>query len=165
MPGVWIDARDRCIGGRGDMRVVLESSITLFDRAGPELDQGAALRLLSELVLLPGAWLDERYVSWAPIGARRARASLRVEATVVSGEVEFGDDGLPRTFSTERYLDTGAGQPRLVPWSGDYAEYRRVDGLLVPHRLVAHWHLDGRRVPYADFTVDTLEYDVREPFS
>jgi hypothetical protein len=46
-PGLWIDARDRGIDGKGNMFVSFESSITLFDRVGRELDQGAMLRLLS----------------------------------------------------------------------------------------------------------------------
>lgn len=95
------------------MVVSLESSLTLFDRAGHELDRGALLRLLSDLALLPSVMLDGRYVSWAPIDARRARAALRVQGVSVAGVFEFGDDALPGSFHAERYLDTGSGQPRL----------------------------------------------------
>lgn len=165
VPGVWIDARDRSVGGQGNMVVRLESSITLFDRAGPELDQGALLRLLSDLVLLPSAMLDERYVAWTPIDDRHARASLRVREASVSGVFEFGDDALPSAFHADRYFDSGSGQPRLLPWSGDYADYRRVAGLLVPHHFIGYWHVDGQRIPYVDFTLETPEYDVRDPFS
>lgn len=165
LPGVWIDARDRSVGGKGNMVVSLESSVTLFDRAGHELDQGALLRLLSDFVLFPSVMLDERYVAWTPIDDRHARASLRVEGCSVSGVFEFGADGLPSSFHAERYLDTGSGEPRLLPWSGDYADYRRVDGLLVPHHFIGYWHVDGQRIPYVDFILETPEYDVREPFS
>ncbi|HTV19248.1 MAG TPA: DUF6544 family protein [Polyangiaceae bacterium] len=165
VPGVWVDARDRSIGGKGNMVVSLESTLTLFDRAGRELDQGALLRLLSDFVLFPSVMLDERYVGWTPIDERHARASLRVQGSVVSGVFEFGDDGLARSFHSERYLDTGAGEPRLLPWSGDYDDYRRVHGLLVPHHFVGYWHVDGERIPYVDFTLEPPEYDVRDPFS
>jgi hypothetical protein len=165
VPGVWIDARDRSIGGKGNMVVSLESSVTLFDRAGRELDEGALLRLLSDFVLFPSAMLDERYVDWAPIDDRHARASLRVEGCAVTGVFEFGDDGLPRSFQADRYLDTGAGQPRRLPWSGDYDDYRRVDGVLVPHHFVGYWHVGGQHIAYVDFILETPEYDVREPFS
>jgi hypothetical protein len=74
-------------------------------------------------------------------------------------------DGLPSSFHAERYLDTGSGEPRLLPWSGDYADYRRVGGLLVPHHFSGYWHVDGQRIPYVDFILETPEYDVREPFS
>jgi hypothetical protein len=163
-PGVWIDARDRGVNGKGNMLVSLESSITLFDRAGPELDQGSMLRLLSELVLLPSVMLDERYVSWQSLDERRAAATLRAPGVSVTGTFEFGDDGLPRSFRAERFFDTGSGEPKLLPWSGNYEDYRRVSGLLVPHHIIGYWHVDGQPIPYVDFLLDTPEYDVREPF-
>jgi hypothetical protein len=39
-PGLWIDGRDRAVGGEGNMLVKAASSITLSDASGPELDQG-----------------------------------------------------------------------------------------------------------------------------
>jgi hypothetical protein len=162
--GVWIDARDRAINGKGNMLVSLESSVTLFDRSGSELDQGSMLRLLSEFVLFPSVMLDERHVSWKPLDERHALATLRAPGVSVTGTFEFGDDGLPRSFRAYRYLDTGTGEPKLLPWSGDYEDYRTVNGLLVPHHFIGYWHLDGQRIPYVDFVLETPEYDVQEPF-
>jgi hypothetical protein len=163
-PGIWIDARDRGVGGKGNMRVSLDSSVTLFDRAGPELDQGAMLRLLSDFVLLPSVLLDARYVSWRAVDDRHAQATFHAPGISVSGTFEFGDDGLARSFSAERYLDSGAGAPQLLPWSGEYEDYRSVGGLLVPHHFLGYWHVAGERIAYVDFTLDTPEYDVREPY-
>jgi uncharacterized protein DUF6544 len=163
-PGIWIDARDRGIDGKGNMRVSLDSSITLFNRVGKELDQGSMLRLLSDFVLLPSVLLDERHVSWKAVDDRHALATLRAPGISVSGTFEFGDDALARSFRADRYMDTGEGEARLLPWSGDYEDYRRVDGLLVPHHFIGYWHVDGQRIPYVDFVLETPEYDVREPF-
>ena len=165
-PGVWIDAVDRGIGGRGRMSVSLLSVVTLFDRAGPELDQGAMLRLLSELVLFPQLLSDARYVSWQPLDDARALCTLRVPGSgpSVSGTFEFGHDDLPTSFHAERYLDSGKGPATLLPWSGDYLDYRAVDGVLVPHHFIGYWHVDGRRVAYVDFVLEPPEYDVPEPY-
>lgn len=38
-------------------------------------------------------------------------------------------------------------------------DYREVDGLLVPHRLVAHWKRQEEYVPYARFEVERIAYD------
>jgi len=163
-PGLWVDARDRCVAGVGGMLVSLESSYTLFDRSGPELDQGSLLRLLSDLVLFPDALLDTRYVAWSELSETAARVALRLDAREVSGVFTFGADGLPQRFSAERYFDTGRGRAELRPWSGDYADYREVDGLLVPHHFVGYWHVDGGRIPYVDFQLERPEYDVAKPY-
>jgi len=79
-PGVWVDARDMAANGRGSMRVLLDSTVAIADAQGPELDQGAALRLLAEMVWYPSALFDSRYVSWSAIDERRATGMLRARS-------------------------------------------------------------------------------------
>jgi hypothetical protein len=159
LPGLWIDARDRCLNGRGNMLVSLESSLTLACRSGPEIDQGALLRLLGETVWVPTAFLDDRHVVWTAVDDRSARATLRVGGREVTGVFEFGKDDLPIAISGDRYRDLGGGRTALTPWSGTFHDYRTVDRLLVPYRVVAQWHVDDQRVPYARFHVERLEYE------
>ncbi len=161
-PGFWVDARDRCSGGVGNMRISLESTVTLGDNSGPQMDQGAMIRLLGEMAWFPTAYLDERHVTWAAMDDRRARASLKLQGREVAAVFEFADDGLPLRVSAERYRLEG-GKNVLTPWSGEYGDYRNVDGLLVPHLLAAFWHVEGNRVPVLRFLVEELKYDVSPP--
>jgi uncharacterized protein DUF6544 len=158
-PGVWIEARDRSVGGAGHMLVKAESTVTLADRSGPELDQGALLRLLAEMVWFPTAFLDRRYVTWLPIDEHRASATLSVGGLEASATFTFGSEGLPELLSAERYREVG-GRSVLTPWSGEYADYREVGGLLVPYRVEVGWGIDGRSLPYARWIIDRIEYDV-----
>jgi hypothetical protein len=164
MPGLWVEARDRSTGGEGQMLVRAESTFTLADSRGPELDQGALLRLLGEMVWFPTAFLDERYVTWEALDDRRATAVLRVGGREVRGVFVFGEDGMPASFQADRYRDVGGGQSVLTPFRGECANFRDETGLLVPHHMTAWWHVDGKAVPYARFIVDTLDYDETEPF-
>jgi hypothetical protein len=75
-PGLWIDARDRSVNGVGNMFVTMESTFTLADSRGPQLDQGALMRLLGEMTWLPTAFLDGRYVRWSAVDEHRASATL-----------------------------------------------------------------------------------------
>jgi hypothetical protein len=159
-PGLWVDARDRSFQGAGSMRIRAESLFTLADASGPELDQGALLRLLGEMTWFPTAFLDDRHVAWTAVGEARARATLRVGGREVAGLFEFGADGLPARFLADRYRDLGGGRTALTPFVGETADYREVGGLLVPHRMTAAWEIDGRPAPYARFLVERLEYDL-----
>jgi hypothetical protein len=158
-PGVWVEALDRCVSASGSMLVTAESTFTLVDRKGPEIDQGGLLRLLPEMAWFPTAFLDERYVTWSPIDDRHARAVLHVHGQEVAGTFEFGEDDLVAGFSASRYRDLGGGKAVLTPFSGECRDYREVGGLLVPHLMTASWHLDGQRVPYARFEVEELGFD------
>ena len=163
VPGLWFDARDRSVAGVGGVRAMAESSFTVVDSAGPEIDQGSLLRLLGEMVWFPTAFLDDRYVTWAAVDDQQARATLRVAGREVACVFHFGADDLPAAVSADRYRDVG-GRAVSTPWSGDVADYRAVDCLLVPHRISAYWHVEGRRIPYAKFNLERLEHDVPTPF-
>lgn len=154
-PGLWIDARDQLAAGRGSMRVMLDDTVTLIDAIGPHLDQGAALRLLAELVWLPTALFDSRFVAWEPIDDMHARASLRVAELEVSATFTFGDDGYPRSVSAERYDDTGA----LREWGGVYSDWREVDGLRVPFEAKVSWELERGTFTYAHWHMESFTYD------
>jgi hypothetical protein len=127
------------------------------------VDKGELLRLLGEMVLIPSAFL-ERHVSWSAMDERRARATLRVNGREVNGVFEFGEDDLPRRFSADRDRDLGDGETVSTPWSGEFRDYRQIDGLVVPFHVVACWHVDGKRIPYADFVVQQFEPDAAEAF-
>ncbi|WP_248342387.1 DUF6544 family protein [Anaeromyxobacter paludicola] len=162
-PGISVGARDRSVGGEGNMHVLVSSTFTLQDARGPTLDQGALLRLLGELVWLPTALRDARYVRWEPLDAASARATLGVGGRTVTATFHFGPDGLPARFTAERYRDV-KGEGVLTPFVGACADYREVDGLKVPFRMEAAWIVDGRERPYARFQVEQLELDPAGPF-
>jgi hypothetical protein len=162
-PGVWVDGRDRSVAGEGNMLIVAASTWTLADARGPELDQGALVRLLGELTWLPGALVDPRYVTWAPRDARSARATLAVGGRAVEALFHFGPDGLPERFEAERHREVD-GRSVLTPFVGHLADFRQVDGVRVPFRLEAAWVVDGREQPYARWEVERFELDRAEPF-
>ena len=162
-PGVWIHARDRSFSGEGHMLVQVAATWTLGDVRGPEMDQGALLRLLAEMVWFPTAFLDGRHVAWEPVDDSHARATLRVGGRQVSATFEFGADGLPAGVTAERYRDSG-GQAILTPWDGTFGEYRDVDGLRIPFRAEVSWRMGAQREPYARWVFEQVEYDRPEPY-
>jgi hypothetical protein len=154
-PGIWVDARDMAAKGEGSMRVLLDSTITIADAHGPELDQGSALRLLAEMVWYPTALFDARYVIWSAIDDRHATATLRFGAREVSGVFEFGSDGLPVGMSAERFMDKHG----LRPWGGTYRDWRNVSGMRVPFEAMVTWQLETGPFTYAHWLVQAVDYD------
>lgn len=155
VPGMWVDARDMAVAGEGSMRVLLDDTIALVDARGPQLDQGAALRLLAEMVWYPTSLFDPRYVTWSAIDADHARATLRFGDREVSGVFEFGPDGLPLRMSAERFTDQG----ELRPWGGVYRDFRTVSGMRVPFEAEVTWQLASGPFTYAHWLVESMEYD------
>ena len=154
-PGVWMDARDMAVAGKGSMRVLLDATVPVVDAHGPELDQGSALRLLAEMVWYPTALFDARYVVWSGIDATHARATLRFGELEVSAVFAFGADGLPVGMSAQRFTDQG----ELRPWGGTYHDFRVVSGMRVPFEAIVTWQLESGPCPYAHWLIDAMTYD------
>jgi hypothetical protein len=154
-PGVWVHARDMLLHAEGSMFVLLDDTVTLADVRGPELDQGAALRLLAEMVWYPTALFDARSVTWEAVDADHALATLRVGPVAVSGTFEFGPDGLPLSILAQRHMDKAG----LHTWRGSYRDWRFVSGMRVPFEADVTWLLDSGPYTYAHWAVDSLEYD------
>jgi hypothetical protein len=155
VPGVWVDARDMAVDGRGSMRVLLDATVPIADASGPEIDQGSALRLLAEMVWYPTALFDARYVTWSAVDENHARATLRFGAEEVSGTFEFGADGLPVQFSAQRFND----KHELRPWGGTYGDWRSVSGMRVPFEAKVSWQLDAGPFTYAHWLVEDMQFD------
>ncbi|HYP99106.1 MAG TPA: DUF6544 family protein [Polyangiaceae bacterium] len=158
-PGVWVDARDMAANGRGSMRVFLDSTVPIADARGAELDQGAALRLLAEMVWFPSALFDARYVTWSAIDERHAIGTLRFGEVEVSATFEFGVDGFPVGISAERFMDKQGRRP----WRGIYSDWREVSGMHVPFEASVTWQLESGPFTYAHWLVEAMDYDVAEP--
>jgi hypothetical protein len=154
-PGVWIHARDRLVREKGSMLVLLDNTVRLANASGPQLDQGAALRLLAEMVWFPTALFDARHVTWRAVDAEHALATLRLGQLSVSATFEFGPDGLPTGVLAQRFMDPGG----LHSWRGDYRDWRTVSGLRVPFEADVTWQLEAGPYTYAHWTVDSMEYD------
>lgn len=154
-PATWFSARDLSIGGRGDMRVLVDSLIPVVDARGPALDEGALFRVLAEMVWYPTAFFDARYVTWAPIDEERARATLRIGEQAVSVVFVFGADDLPSRCEAERPNEQGVRKP----WGGRYADWRSIDGILVPFEAEVSWELDGGRFTYAHWRLDWIRWE------
>lgn len=163
-PGLWFDVRDLCVRGAGRMYAKAESTLTVADAGGPEIDRGSLTRLLGEMVWFPTAYLDGRYVTWTPVDDQRADARLRLEGREVSARFTFGADDLPRAIHAERYFDLGDGKAVLRPWSVELSDYRTADGRPVPFSAVVSWHVEDRAFPYASFHLDAVEYGASGPF-
>jgi hypothetical protein len=155
-PGLWVDARDMSVAGKGSMRVLIDDVVPVVDARGSQIDQGSSLRLLAEMVWYPTSLFDGRTVMWSAIDAEHARATLRVGDDAVSAIFEFGSDGMPVRMTADRFTDKG----ELRPWGGVYRDWRTVSGMRVPFEAEVTWQLESGPCTYAHWLVDSMEYDV-----
>ncbi len=151
-PGIDLWARDKYVDGRGHMLVTLLGLVTLADATGPDLDRGAALRFLGEIVAFPPGIVAPD-VGWRTIDPRHAGLFIRRGDELWDGIAEFDGRGLLSAFHARRPMDRG-GRSEEHAWSGTFSDWREIDGLFFPGHWEATWHL-----PDGDFT--SVKIDIR----
>ena len=141
--------RDSYVGGAGSMRGEVLAVYPLVNQANrPELDAGALQRFLAESVWFPSALLPRQNLTWEPIDARRAKATLTDRHTTVSLEFRFNDDGdVTEIFAPDRFAENhGRYEPK--PWIVRCSEYELHAGMRIPALCEVAWIEGTTPVPY-----------------
>jgi hypothetical protein len=159
-PGVPVRVRDGFVAHQGTMRGAVLGLIPVADaEPSPDLASGALQRYLGEAAWLPTALLPSQGVRWEPIDDGRARASITAGATMVSLEFRFDDDArVASIFTPNRMMDAGEGHAVPRPWEARILSYVQQDGMTIPARATAAWHLPEGDFEYWRGTAEGVSY-------
>jgi hypothetical protein len=157
VPFVFFEAVDRYLGGSGNMIAKLVSLIKVVDASGIEMNQGAMMRYLNEMMWFPTALLSER-IHWEPIDDNSARAVFSHGGKSVSAEFHFDENGKLVNFVADRYRSAGK-EWIFEKWSTPVYTYAEWNGLMLPVTGEAYWHTDTGDFSYIKIVIVDLEYD------
>jgi hypothetical protein len=152
--------RDRYADGKGNMLIRAGGIYPIVDATGEEMDQGAMMRYLSEMIWFPAAFLGHN-ISFAPIDERSARVTLTDHGRSVGGILHFDEESRVIDFEAQRYRMVD-GRNELAIWSTPVTEYGEFEGLKLPVRGKAVWHLPDGDFAYIDVAITDLEYNVAD---
>jgi hypothetical protein len=150
--------RDSYLAGQGAVRGTLGGLVTLVDTRGtPETAAASLQRYLAEAPWFPTALLPSAGIVWTPIDRRTARATLADHGVSVWIDFHFGAQGEIVATSAERYRDVD-GTTVLTPWEGEFSDYERLDGMMVPRRGRVAWVLPDGPFTYWRGRIVEAEY-------
>ena len=144
LPLVHLSVVDSLADGVGSGRVSLLGIKLAGAEGTPEMHSGALYRYLAEAVWYPTALVPSERLKWTPIDEHKALATLTDRGTAVSLEFRFGATGeVSGVFAPGRWGRFG-GQFLQRPWEGHFAEYRKLEGFLIPMKGEVGWYVDGQ---------------------
>jgi hypothetical protein len=158
-----VEVEDSYRNGVGGLDVKALPGVRLSSATGSDVDRGALLRFLAELVWMPAAMLAP-YISWELVGDHTARATIVDHGLTEHAEFHFGEDGLVTRITAIRHKDAGTTRSALWPWVAMVSAYRRLaGGVLVPSRARVLWLLNGRAFGYFEAEVTKVGVGEYEP--
>ena len=154
--------RDRYTDGRGHMLVRAAGLAPVVDAYGEEMDQGALMRYLNEMMWFPSAYLGEN-VSWQAIDDASAAVTLVDGQHRVTATMHFDAEGRVTTFDGRRNRTVPGGY-ELETGSTPITRYGEFGGLRLPSAGQGVWHLATGDLPYVEIEVLEVEQDRPEPY-
>ncbi|MGB9928283.1 MAG: DUF6544 family protein [Methanosarcina sp.] len=164
-----VRVRDYYLEGKGNILVKAFSTLTISNSAGKEanqgaeLDQGAMMRYLNEMMWFPSAFLGKN-VSFEPVDKNSVRVTLTDLGKSVTGTMHFDDDGRLTNFTAPRYRDVGNNKFELENWSTPIREYGEFEGLRLPKSGAGVWNLKEGDLEYINLVITDLEYNPDDPY-
>ncbi len=153
-------ARDMYVADKGRLIVTLFSLYNIVNGSGENFNEGELQRWLGESVWFPTNLLPSERNQWLPIDANSAKLSFKYGVVSFSYIVTFNKIGEVTQMETKRFL----GEEDREPWLCKMADYREINGVIVPMKAEVFWKLEKGEVSYAKFNVKKIEYDMPTKF-
>jgi len=157
-PIISATAQDMYLNGEGNMHVKL-SAINIVNAKGKEMDEASLMRYFNEMQWFPSSLVGDN-VKWETIDANSARSTLTDRGMTVSAVFCFDKEGKITNFIAERGRSTDEGKVVRTKWSTPISEYKTyANGLRLPSKGEAIWHLDSGEYSYIRLEITEVEYD------
>jgi hypothetical protein len=156
---IHFSGRDKYEDGRGHMLIKLLSLIPVVDAKGKEIDQGALLRYLGEIVWIPSAALSD-YISWEEIDSKTAKATMSYKGITASGIFKFDENGDFVSFEADRYYYRKEGST-LERWVITARGYKEFEGIRVPSNLSVTWQFETGNFTWYRLEIREINYNIQ----
>lgn len=159
IPGVWARAYDFFANGEMEMKAKILSTLTVVDeRETPSLNVISLRRWLLEAPLFPQSLLPGGPVTWQAIDDSKSRAIVSAEGLQSSMIVHFAPTGEITHMVAEQDGDLN------TPYhgSGEHVtrtEYRKIDGVMIPHAFVISRMAGGKIYPFFDAKLTGIAFE------
>ena len=155
-----LSGRDKYEEGRGHMLIKLFSLIPVVDAKGKEIDQGALLRYLGEIVWAPSAALSD-YITWEEVDSTTARATMSYGGITASGIFKFDENGDFVSFEADRYYYRKEGST-LERWVITAKKnYKEFGGIRVPVTLSVAWKFETGDFTWYKLEIREINYNIQ----
>lgn len=159
LPGLAVRVVDSYIAGEGLLRAAILGMFTVADvSGGGEIARGEFMRFFAEAAWYPTALLPSQGVRWEAVDDRSANATIVDGPLTLTLLFRFNDAGLIDSFRAEA-RGAGVGKEMvMVPWEGNWSDYRLHDGMIVPFTGEVAWMRPEGRKPYFLGAITSLTY-------
>jgi len=152
-----LKVEDKFEMGKGRMLGRFAGLKTIFDEQGEKIDQASMMRYLNEMMWFPTAFLS-RNMSWKELDDKTAQVTFSDGDKEVEAQLHFDHEGRMKNFTAMRFREND-GEYTLDQWSTPITSYGEYEGLNLPNKGLAVWHLSDGDFPYIEIEIKEIKYN------
>ena len=156
----WINAIDSYVNGKGNMLIKLNSSITVADSWGVELDKSGLFRYISEAVFFPSKLLPSKNLLWNILDSNKAEIKFINHDNSIVAKLYFNSEfkiSKIETYDKYRALEAGFEKSLHTVY---FSNYKIVNDLFeVPTSMEVEWDLASGKFKYGKFDIENISYE------
>lgn len=156
----WVNAIDSYINGKGNMLIKINSSITVADSWGVELDKSGLFRYISEAVLFPTKLLPSENLMWNILDTNIAEIKFSNKGISVVAKLFFDEDNRIykiQTYDKYRALEDGYKKSLYTIYLSKYK--KNEDTFTIPTYIEVEWDLPTGKFKYGKFSIENIRYE------
>jgi hypothetical protein len=156
----WIDAIESYINNKGNMLIKFNSSITVADSWGIEIDKSGLFRYISEAVFFPTKFLPEKNLIWNVLDSNKAEIKFINGEISIVAKIYFNVDYTIQKIETlDKYRALEDGYEKSL-YTVYYSNYKLLqDSFLTPTRMEVEWQLPEGKFKYGEFNIEKIIYE------
>jgi len=156
----WVNAIDSYLNGKGNMLIKFNSSITVADSWGIELDKSGLFRYISEAVLFPTKLIPNNNLIWSIIDSNTAEIKFINQKLSVVAKLYFNNDKKIYkidTYDKYRALEEGYEKSLYTIYLSNYKTFN--NSFEIPTYIEVEWDLPSGKFKYGKFSIENIIYE------
>ncbi|MBK7104610.1 MAG: hypothetical protein IPH62_04945 [Ignavibacteriae bacterium] len=155
----WIEIVDSYLKSKGNTLIKINSSVTIGDSWGIEIDKSNLFKYLSEAVYFPSSLLPSENLIWNILDSNIAEIKFTNSKTSVVAKLFFSEN---ETINKIETLD------KFRPMNDNYKEslftiyfsdYKKYNSFLIPTYCEVEWELEKGKFKFGKFKIDNIKYE------
>ncbi|MCB9207582.1 MAG: hypothetical protein H6611_09810 [Ignavibacteriales bacterium] len=156
----WVKAIDSYLNGTGNMLIKINSSITIADSWGIELDKSGLFRYLSESVFFPTSLLPSENLEWNILDSNIAEIKYKDGDNSVVAKFYFSEDSTISKIETRdkyRAMNSDYKESLYTIYFYNYKYFN--NSFFVPSYFEVEWDLGDSKFKYGKFKIENITYE------
>ncbi len=156
----WVEIIDSYLRYKGRSLVKINSSITIGDSKGIEIDKSNLFKFLSEAVFFPTSLLPSSNLYWDILDSNSAEVKFTDEQTSVVAKFFFNENGTINKIETlDKFLSKNNNFKESL-YTVYFHKYKWVkDTFLIPTYFEVEWNLKKGKLKFGKFKLDNIKYE------